>query len=61
LLAAIMRRWDDAHAGGPALLRACGFGMNFNEDKTRFWVSIHPGQSGLTHQQVLERLLGGAL
>jgi ATP-dependent Clp protease ATP-binding subunit ClpA len=36
------------------------FGMNFNEDKTRFWVSIHPGDSGLTHQQVLDRLLGHA-
>jgi Clp amino terminal domain, pathogenicity island component len=36
------------------------FGFNFNEDKTRFWVSIHPGESGLTHQQVLDRLLGRA-
>jgi ATP-dependent Clp protease ATP-binding subunit ClpA len=35
------------------------FGMNFNQDKTRFWVSIHPGESGLAHQQVLDRLLGG--
>ena len=24
LLAAILRQWDDEHAGGPALLRACG-------------------------------------
>jgi ATP-dependent Clp protease ATP-binding subunit ClpA len=24
LLAAILRQWDDQHAGGPALLRACG-------------------------------------
>jgi hypothetical protein len=39
--------------------RGVWFGMNFNEDKTRFWVSIHPGESGLTHQQVLDRLLGG--
>jgi ATP-dependent Clp protease ATP-binding subunit ClpA len=36
------------------------FGMNFNQDKTRYWVSIHPGDSTLTHQQVLDRLLGGA-
>jgi ATP-dependent Clp protease ATP-binding subunit ClpA len=36
------------------------FGMNFNEDKTRYWVSIHPGDSGLTHQQVLDRFLGRA-
>jgi ATP-dependent Clp protease ATP-binding subunit ClpA len=36
------------------------FGMNFNQDKTRFWVSIHPGESGLTCQQVLDRLLGRA-
>lgn len=33
------------------------FGMNFNTDRTRFWVLIHPGRSGLTHQQVLNRLL----
>jgi ATP-dependent Clp protease ATP-binding subunit ClpA len=25
LLAAILGQWDDEHAGGPALLRACGF------------------------------------
>jgi ATP-dependent Clp protease ATP-binding subunit ClpA len=24
LLAAVLRQWDDQHAGGPALLRACG-------------------------------------
>ncbi len=36
------------------------FGMNVSEDKTRFWVSIHPGESGLTHQQVLDRFLGSA-
>ena len=35
-------------------------GMNVNGDKTRFWVSIHPGESGLTHHQVLDRLLGSA-
>jgi ATP-dependent Clp protease ATP-binding subunit ClpA len=37
------------------------FGMNFNQDKTSFWVIIHPGESSLTHQQVLDRLLGDAL
>jgi ATP-dependent Clp protease ATP-binding subunit ClpA len=36
------------------------FGFNSNQDKTRYWVSIHPGDSGLTHQQVLDRLLGRA-
>jgi hypothetical protein len=36
------------------------FGFNLNEDKTRYWVTIHPGESGLTHQQVLDRLLGRA-
>ena len=36
------------------------FGFNFTEDKTRYWVSIHPGESGLIHQQVLDRLLGRA-
>lgn len=41
-------------------LRGVRFGMNFNEDKSRFWVSIHPGASGLTHQEVLDRLLGRA-
>jgi hypothetical protein len=47
----------------PALCRGPGqqgvrFGFNFNKDKTRYWVTIHPGDSGLTHQQVLDRLLG---
>jgi hypothetical protein len=36
------------------------FGFNFNKDETRYWISIHPGHSGLTHQQVLNRLLGRA-
>lgn len=36
------------------------FGFNLTEDKTRYWVVIHPGDSGLTHQQVLDRLLGVA-
>jgi hypothetical protein len=36
------------------------FGFNLNKDKTRYWVIIHPGESGLTHQQVLDRLLGRA-
>jgi hypothetical protein len=34
--------------------------MNFNQDKTRYWVSIHPGDSGRSHQEVLDRLLGRA-
>jgi ATP-dependent Clp protease ATP-binding subunit ClpA len=34
------------------------FGFNLNEERTRYWVSIHPGDSGLTHRQVLDRLLG---
>jgi Clp amino terminal domain, pathogenicity island component len=34
------------------------FGFNLNEERTRYRVSIHPGDSGLTHQQVLDRLLG---
>jgi hypothetical protein len=36
------------------------FGFNLNEDKTRYWVMIHPGGSGLTHRQVLDRLLDRA-
>jgi ATP-dependent Clp protease ATP-binding subunit ClpA len=36
------------------------FGFNFNQDRTRYWVLIHPGESGLTHQQVLDRLLDTA-
>jgi hypothetical protein len=27
------------------------FGMNFNTERTRFWVLIHPGRSGLTPQR----------
>lgn len=26
------------------------FGFNFNQEKTRYWVIIHPGDSGLTHR-----------
>jgi ATP-dependent Clp protease ATP-binding subunit ClpA len=36
------------------------FGFNFTEDQTRYWVIIHPGESGLTSQEVLDRLLGRA-
>jgi hypothetical protein len=36
------------------------FGFNFNEERTSYWVIIHPGDSGLTHRQVLDRLLGRA-
>ena len=60
------REWEVIHprlkvvlSGEGLWQRGVRFGMNFNEDKTRFWVSIHPGESGLTHQQVLDRLLGG--
>jgi hypothetical protein len=36
------------------------FGFNLSQDRTRYWVIVHPGESGLTHQQVLDRLLGRA-
>jgi hypothetical protein len=36
------------------------FGFNLNKEKTSYWVNIHPGDSGLTHRQVLDRLLGRA-
>jgi Clp amino terminal domain, pathogenicity island component len=36
------------------------FGFNLNQEKTRYWVIIHPGESGLTHRQVLDHLLGRA-
>jgi hypothetical protein len=35
-----------------------GFGFNSNPDRTRYWVVIHPGHSGLTARQILDRLLG---
>jgi hypothetical protein len=35
-----------------------GFGENRNLQQTRFWVLIHPGRSGLTARQILDRLLG---
>jgi Clp amino terminal domain, pathogenicity island component len=61
------QQWEVIHPRVKAVLvdeglwqQGVRFGMNFNQDKTRFWVSIHPGESGLTHQQVLDRLLGGA-
>ena len=37
-----------------------GFGLNFNEQRTRYWVVIHPGFSGLTARQILDRFLGRA-
>lgn len=37
-----------------------GFGLNFNEQRTRYWVMIHPGFSGLTARQILDRFLGRA-
>ena len=59
--------WEVIHARVKVVLsdeglwqRGVRFGMNFNTEKTRFWVSIHPGDSGLTHQEVLDRLLGHA-
>jgi hypothetical protein len=35
-----------------------GYGVGFNQDRTRYFVMIHPGHSGLTARQVLDRLLG---
>jgi hypothetical protein len=35
-----------------------GFGMNFNQERTKFWVLIHPGRSGLSARQILDHLLG---
>jgi hypothetical protein len=37
-----------------------GFGINFNQDKSAYFVMIHPGRSGLTARQVLNRFLGRA-
>lgn len=36
-----------------------GFGVNFNQDRTRWFVMIHPGFSRLSARQILNRLLGG--
>jgi len=36
------------------------FATNWNKERTRFWVHIHPGTSGLTPREVLDRLLGRA-
>jgi hypothetical protein len=38
--------------------QGAGFGWNVNAEGTRYWVVIHPGRSGLTARQVLDRLLG---
>ena len=35
-----------------------GFGVNFDQDKSKWFVMIHPGRSGLTARQVLDRFLG---
>ena len=35
-----------------------GFGANFDQDKSKWFVMIHPGRSGLTARQVLDRFLG---
>ena len=61
------QQWEVIHPRVKAVLvdeglwqQGVRFGFNLNQDKTRFWVIIHPGDSGLTHQQVLDRLLGRA-
>jgi hypothetical protein len=38
--------------------KGVGFGVNFNEDGTGYFVMIHPGFSGLSARQILDRLLG---
>ena len=61
------QQWEVIHPRVKAVLIDDGlweqgvrFGFNFNDDRTSYWVVIHPGDSGLTHQQVLDRLLGVA-
>jgi ATP-dependent Clp protease ATP-binding subunit ClpA len=61
------QQWEVIHPRVKAVLMDQGlwqqgvrFGFNLNEERTRYWVSIHPCESGLTHQQVLDRLLGRA-
>ncbi|HZD38832.1 MAG TPA: Clp protease N-terminal domain-containing protein [Actinomycetes bacterium] len=56
--------WEVIHPRvGPVLFdgglweRGVRFGFNFNQEGTRYWVIIHPGESGLIHEQVLDRLL----
>jgi hypothetical protein len=38
--------------------KGVGFGVNRQEDGTGWFVMIHPGFSGLTARQILDRLLG---
>jgi hypothetical protein len=38
--------------------KGVGFGVNFDQERNTWFVLIHPGFSGLTARQVLDRLLG---
>jgi Clp amino terminal domain, pathogenicity island component len=61
------QQWEVLHPRVEAVLvdeglwqQGVRFGFNLSQDRTRYWVIVHPGESGLTHQQVLDRLLGRA-
>jgi hypothetical protein len=38
--------------------KGVGFGVNFDQERGSWFVMIHPGFSGLTARQILDRLLG---
>lgn len=61
------QQWEVIHPRVGAVLvdeglwqQGVRFGFNSTEDQTKYWVSIHPGESGLTSQEVLDRLLDRA-
>jgi hypothetical protein len=38
--------------------KGVGFGVNIDEEGTGYFVMIHPGRSGLSARQILDRFLG---
>jgi len=56
--------WEVIHPRvGPVIVeelwsQGVRFGFNLNKDRTKYWVCINPGQSGLEAREVLDRLLG---
>jgi hypothetical protein len=38
--------------------KGVGFGANYDQDRDGWFVIVHPGFSGLTARQILDRLLG---
>jgi hypothetical protein len=54
----INRRWREVLCRQGLWRKGVGFGGNINEEGTGYFVMIHPGHSGLSARQILDRFLG---